>query len=60
MRSQHIYGICARKKKNAVDLQKITVNQKECTLPVDDFITFLCMGRSKSLNSIKSLLRFVI
>lgn len=47
-------------KKNAVDLQKITVNQKECTLPVDDFITFLCMGRSKSLNSIKSLLRFVI
>ena len=43
-------------KKNVVEQQKITTNPKKQTSQVNDFSTFLCMGRCKTLGSMKLFL----
>ena len=56
---QGCIGVFAENKqtnKHVVEHPKITANHKKQTTQVNDFSAFLCMGRYKSLGSLKLFL----
>ena len=52
----NIIGIFDEKKKNKSNTEKIKANPKNQTSQVKDLNTFLCMGKCKSLRSLKLFL----
>ena len=53
-----MYRSFLARKKNVIELQKITANPKGQPSQVNNFSTFLCMLTCKMLGSLKAFLRY--